>query len=235
MNTATIAITPEIEQAMKEYGLTAEEAAVSVERRKVYGDPEQNHRGIAMSWAGLLQPWAAMIAGLRPIPPHVVALMMSALKNNRKRVVFHEDNYIDAKVYDAFAQKWQKEYDADPSNERPQPVSLNLIGVTAAIEEGLAENQRLKKHIEELEAECRALAKSRSAKDVELRAQDAKIAGLEAELKGKAEEVHSDFKRFISSVAAQGSRMFLYVNAGYDMKTEGLSDGKVSITLTKKE
>jgi len=100
-----------IEKTMIEYRLPRAQAEISVERRKVYGDPFINHQGIAMAWAGLLQPWCLGIAQMESLPPHVVALMMSALKSNRKRMAFHEDNYIDGEVYDAFARTWQAQHD----------------------------------------------------------------------------------------------------------------------------
>jgi len=116
MGTPPTPFAVEIESIVKRYGISPEEAAISLERRKVYGDPFVNHTGIAMGWAGLLQPWAAKIAAMEPLPPHVVALMMATLKTNRMRQAFKEDNYIDASVYLAFARAWQKEYDADLKN-----------------------------------------------------------------------------------------------------------------------
>lgn len=113
----------ELDQVSARYGLSPEEARVSIERRKVYGDPWINHLGIAQSWAGLLQPWSLQIAAMKPLPPHVVALLMAALKGNRKRVVFHEDNYTDGRVYDRFAETWQREHFANPAAERPAVIS----------------------------------------------------------------------------------------------------------------
>lgn len=83
--------------------------AIKAERRKVYGDPLENHRGIAQAWAGLLQPhWEKIRDGV-PVPPHVVALLMAALKMNRCRIVFHQDNYDDLLNYLEFAEEWQRE------------------------------------------------------------------------------------------------------------------------------
>lgn len=96
--------------------------AIRAERQKVYGDPKENHRGIAMMWACLLQPHAESIARLEPIPEHVVALMMTCLKVNRCRRVYHEDNYADAYSYLGFAEDWQK-----PSNDLKvdkEPIDL---------------------------------------------------------------------------------------------------------------
>ena len=82
----------EVAAAQAEFpGLSEAEARISLERRQVYGDPYQNHYGIAQSWAGLLQVWAPRIARGEPIPPHVVALMMAALKTNRCRLQFGLD------------------------------------------------------------------------------------------------------------------------------------------------
>jgi hypothetical protein len=106
----------ELQEIMQEYGLSEDQARISYERRKVYGDPRDNHRGIAMAWAGLLQPHAERIARLEPIPEHVVALMMAALKLNRMRNVYHADNYDDASVYFGFAQAWQSAPRSGPSS-----------------------------------------------------------------------------------------------------------------------
>ncbi len=83
---------------------------IQAARQSVYGDPLQNHLGIAQGWAGLLQPhWEAVKNG-DPLPPHVVVLLMAALKLNRMRLVHHEDNYKDAAVYLAFAERWQRDW-----------------------------------------------------------------------------------------------------------------------------
>ena len=83
------------------------------ERQVVYGPPEENHRGIAQMWACLLQPWADRIANMEPLPPHVVALMMVALKLNRSRRKFKADNYDDLIVYLKFAREWQERHDEE--------------------------------------------------------------------------------------------------------------------------
>lgn len=80
---------------------------IKAERQKVYGDPLENHKGIAQMWAPLLQPHADKIKAGEPIPPHVVALLMCALKLNRMRIAYHEDNYTDLRNYASFAQEWQ--------------------------------------------------------------------------------------------------------------------------------
>lgn len=82
---------------------------IQAQRQKVYGDPLENHRGIAMAWVGLLRPhWEAIRDG-HPIPSWTVAHLMCALKLNRMRRVFSQDNYDDARNYAAFAEKWQRE------------------------------------------------------------------------------------------------------------------------------
>ncbi len=80
------------------------------DRQNVYGDPLENHKGIAQMWACLLQPHADKVARMEPLPPWVIGLMMSALKLNRMRRVYKQDNYDDLKVYLGFAEKWQREH-----------------------------------------------------------------------------------------------------------------------------
>jgi hypothetical protein len=106
-------------------------------RGAIYGDPRENHRGIAQGWAGLLQPWSEQIKRGDPLPEHVVALMMASLKLNRMRRVFHEDNYDDVSVYLAFAEQWQREYmPPDHAYER-----IYVAGpYSADTEEGRIEN-----------------------------------------------------------------------------------------------
>jgi len=119
----------EVARIMREYGITTEEAEIAAERQKVYGDPKINHDGIAQAWAGLLQPFALHIAEMKPIPPHLVALMMAALKMNRMRMIFHDDNFDDLNVYMAFARAWQKT-DASQTvviGPRPSPTARLVI------------------------------------------------------------------------------------------------------------
>jgi hypothetical protein len=96
---------------MTRYGMSPEEARISVDRQKVYGDPWINHLGIAQGIAGILQPWAARIARMDPLPPHVVANIFSALKLNRQRMRFHADNFDDLSVYQRFVRAWQREWE----------------------------------------------------------------------------------------------------------------------------
>jgi hypothetical protein len=88
--------------------LTPEQEAIKTDRRKIYGEPLENHQGIAQMWAPLLQPHAEAIAAGRPIPAWAVALLMAALKLDRMRLIYHEDNYADIAVYLSFAKEWQK-------------------------------------------------------------------------------------------------------------------------------
>lgn len=81
-------------------------------RQEVYGEPIENHTGIAQMWACLLQPHWECVKRMEPLPPHVVALMMTALKLNRMRRRFKQDNYDDLRVYLGFAEEWQKEHEA---------------------------------------------------------------------------------------------------------------------------
>lgn len=81
--------------------------AIKDSRQQVYGPPRENHEGIAQMWASILQPWAPVIARCDPLPPHIIALLMTLLKINRMRLVFHEDNYDDASIYLSFARSWQ--------------------------------------------------------------------------------------------------------------------------------
>lgn len=85
-------------------------AAIQRERGKVYGSPDENWRGIAMMCAPLLQPHADAIKRGEPLPIHVWALLMVAIKLNRMRLVFYEDNYADLRNYLKFAEDWQKSH-----------------------------------------------------------------------------------------------------------------------------
>jgi hypothetical protein len=97
--------------------------AIKAERQKVYGDPRENHRGIAMAWAGLLQPHAPAIARGDPIPDWTVALMMAALKLNRMRLTFKQDNYDDIRNYLEFAEQWQQSTSPGPCGVTPSTTS----------------------------------------------------------------------------------------------------------------
>ncbi len=81
--------------------------ALEAERGKVYGDPKLSHTNIGLSWTGLLQQHYG-IALDHPIPPELVALMMTTFKCQRSARVYHADNYDDGRVYLDFAQRFQK-------------------------------------------------------------------------------------------------------------------------------
>jgi hypothetical protein len=87
-------------------------AAIREERGKIYGDPYENHRLIGMMWTTFLAPIADQLKNGEAVPPHVVALMMAALKLNRMRLKFHQDNYDDCRNYLKFAEDWQPTNDA---------------------------------------------------------------------------------------------------------------------------
>lgn len=82
-------------------------AAIRAERGKVYGEPRANHQGIAMMWAPMLEPHWQAIKDQKPLPEHVVALLMALLKIDRMRLTFHADNYDDCANYLGFARQWQ--------------------------------------------------------------------------------------------------------------------------------
>ena len=91
--------------------LAEELAGVRRERGEVYGDPVENHKGIAMMIAPLLQPHAEAIGRMEPLPPSVVCRIMVALKLNRTRLRFHADNYRDLLLFAAFAAVMQEAED----------------------------------------------------------------------------------------------------------------------------
>jgi Domain of unknown function (DUF6378) len=99
----------QIQQIISEYRMNEAQATIAAERAQTYGDPKTNHQAIANAWTGLLAPHAEDIAALRPVPAHVVALMMASMKICRMRLMFHEDNYDDLSVYASFAREWQRD------------------------------------------------------------------------------------------------------------------------------
>lgn len=82
-------------------------AAIIEERGKIYGDPQQSHANIGLSWTGLIQQHYGITLP-HPIPASLVAQMMVSFKMQRACRVFHEDNYIDASAYASFAHDFQK-------------------------------------------------------------------------------------------------------------------------------
>lgn len=77
------------------------------ERGKVYGDPKLSHINIGLSWTGLLQQHYGIVLD-HPLPPALVALMMTTFKAQRAARVFHQDNYDDLRVYAGFAETFQQ-------------------------------------------------------------------------------------------------------------------------------
>ena len=84
-----------------------QQQAIRAERGATYGDPRENHVGITMMWAPMLQPHWEAIRDMKPIPEWTASLMLTLLKINRSRRVFHADNFLDAAVYLMFAYSWQ--------------------------------------------------------------------------------------------------------------------------------
>jgi len=87
--------------------------AIREERGKVYGDPRENHEGIAQMFAPLLKPWADLIADQVPLPPHVVTLLMCAVKINRMRRVYHPDNFDDLRNYADMTEELHQQYESE--------------------------------------------------------------------------------------------------------------------------
>ena len=80
--------------------LNANEKAIHDERNRVYGDAKPGHDNIGLLWTGLLQRHYNIELD-HPIPADMVLLMLAATKLARAAGanVFHDDNYIDGKVY----------------------------------------------------------------------------------------------------------------------------------------
>lgn len=91
--------------------MESEMDSVQAERQTVYGDPTSNHRGIGKHWAAVLRPWWRHLKRWGDLPEHVVCLMLSLLKDNRKRLGYKHDNYLDGVVYQRFAERMQESYD----------------------------------------------------------------------------------------------------------------------------
>ena len=117
------------------------------DRGRIYGDPRENHKGIASQWAPLLQPFARWIMEGVPIPEHVVALMMVQLKTNRMRRVYHEDNYDDLNVYLGFAADWQRDFEYEPVPPQPHHRIYVAGPYSADTEDGVKANVQRAAHI----------------------------------------------------------------------------------------
>jgi len=104
--------------------------AIRKDRGKVYGDPLVNHWGIAHMWVPLLMPhWEAIKSG-RPVPPWVVSLLLAALKLDRMRFRFQEDNYDDAMIYLEFTKKWQKMWQEDLGSFKKELTDAGYVNQT---------------------------------------------------------------------------------------------------------
>lgn len=119
--------------------------AIKRDRQAIYGDPRENHRGIAQMIASLLQPWWRRIKAMEPLPEHLIALIMSQVKQNRKRRVFHDDNYDDDAVYNLqFARAWQRTCEPsiyETEDWKPRPKRVYVAGpYTAPTPEGIEAN-----------------------------------------------------------------------------------------------
>ena len=87
-------------------------AEIRNQRGSIYGPPEENHRGIAQIWASILQPHWQDIRDMKPLPTWAVYLLMVGVKLNRMRLVYHPDNYDDARNYLRFAEEAQRPKEA---------------------------------------------------------------------------------------------------------------------------
>lgn len=83
------------------------EQATIEERGKVYGDPYESHKNIGLSWTGLLQQHYGITLP-HPLPASLIAQMMTTFKVQRSCRVYKDDNYLDARVYNGFAEEFQK-------------------------------------------------------------------------------------------------------------------------------
>lgn len=80
-------------------------SAVIDERGKVYGDPQESHGNIGLTWTAIIQQHYG-IKLEHPIPDFVVALMMTAFKVQRSARVYKDDNYVDMHAYARFAEEF---------------------------------------------------------------------------------------------------------------------------------
>ena len=84
--------------------LTNKEAAIAHERQAIYGDARLSHENIGLSWTGLIQQHYGIKLD-HPLPDWLVEIMMTSFKLQRSCRVFHQDNFDDARVYLAFAER----------------------------------------------------------------------------------------------------------------------------------
>lgn len=81
---------------------------VIAERAKVYGDASLSHENIGLAWTALIQQHYQIKLD-HPLPCWMVELMMTAFKIQRSALVYHADNFIDARAYLNFAEKDQRQ------------------------------------------------------------------------------------------------------------------------------
>ncbi len=88
--------------------LNEEQQRLHAQRMVEYGsDGVNNLRNVGLMWTGILQAEYGIILE-HPIPNHIVACMMSAMKISRvAQGIYKEDNYDDAACYLTIAQKGQ--------------------------------------------------------------------------------------------------------------------------------
>jgi len=89
-------------------------------RQARYGTFIKAHENLGLEWTGIIQNHFR-IKLPRPIPSHVVLLMMVASKLNRavaEELLPDQDNYIDAKIYTAMAQKARLEYEKEKAVDK---------------------------------------------------------------------------------------------------------------------
>jgi hypothetical protein len=100
---------PELEklsQATRESEETFLEQVIA-ERGRVYGDPYISHRAIGLAFSGLIEHHYGIMLD-HPIPASLVARLLLALKNQRASLVYHADNFVDAKAYLRFSEEFQQ-------------------------------------------------------------------------------------------------------------------------------
>ena len=84
------------------------------ERGAIYGDVVENHKGIAMMFAPILQVHWEKIRDMVPLPPWAITLLIKLIKCNRARLVAHEDNFVDDLLYGAFTYEMQTQEEGKP-------------------------------------------------------------------------------------------------------------------------
>lgn len=86
--------------------MTTDVDKIREERSKTYGGCKPNHDNLGLVFTGILQQHY-QIEMPHPLPGHVVALMMAALKATRASnpFGFNADNYLDGKAYFAIAEE----------------------------------------------------------------------------------------------------------------------------------